>query len=160
SNRRVSRHRCAWVRDTDRVTSATASPPRRGIKVISNYHAFIGTSSPWRVAHARASSYPASPRRKTPLAGALAPARVRGGGGAGGVPSATMTWPACWLYPIPTPPPWWKLTQLAPLATLTMAFRNAQSLIASLPSFIDSVSRLGLATLPVSRWSRPITIGA
>jgi hypothetical protein len=28
------------------------------------------------------------------------------------------------------------------------------------PSFIDSVSRFGLATEPVSRWSRPITIGA
>ena len=30
------------------------------------------------------------------------------------VPSATITWPACRLYPMPTPPPWWKLTQVAP----------------------------------------------
>ena len=30
------------------------------------------------------------------------------------MPSATITIPACRLYPIPTPPPWWKLTQVAP----------------------------------------------
>ena len=38
--------------------------------------------------------------------------------------------------------------------------RIGQSAIASLPSFIDSVSRYGEATLPVSRSSRPMTIGA
>src|SRR3954466_6567160 len=32
--------------------------------------------------------------------------------------------------------------------------------MASEPSFIASVSRLGLATEPLSRWSRPITMGA
>ncbi|SCU06203.1 Uncharacterised protein [Staphylococcus aureus] len=40
------------------------------------------------------------------------------------------------------------------------AFNTAQSPTASLPSFILSVSRLGLATEPASKWSRPITIGA
>ena len=52
---------------------------------------------------------------------------------------------------MPTPPPWWKLTQLAPLATFTIALRSAQSLIASEPSFIASVSRFGDATEPQSR---------
>ena len=37
---------------------------------------------------------------------------------------------------------------------------HGQSAMASLPSRIASVSRLGEATEPVSRWSRPITIGA
>ena len=50
---------------------------------------------------------------------------------ASGVPSATITCPACSELPIPTPPPWWKLTQLAPLATFTIALRIAQSAIAS-----------------------------
>ena len=35
-----------------------------------------------------------------------------------------------------------------------------QSATASLPSRIASVSRYGLATEPLSRWSRPITTGA
>jgi hypothetical protein len=35
-----------------------------------------------------------------------------------------------------------------------------QSAMASEPSFIASVSRLGEATLPQSRWSRPMTMGA
>ena len=35
-----------------------------------------------------------------------------------------------------------------------------QSATASVPSRMASVSRLGDATEPVSRWSRPITIGA
>ena len=61
---------------------------------------------------------------------------------------------------MPTPPPWWKLTQLAPAAVFTSAFRSAQSAMASEPSFIASVSRLGDATLPQSRWSRPMTMGA
>ena len=43
---------------------------------------------------------------------------------------------------------------------LTSAFRIGQSAIASEPSFIASVSRLGDATEPQSRWSRPMTIGA
>ena len=52
---------------------------------------------------------------------------------------------------MPTPPPWCNETQVAPPATLSMALSNGQSLTASLPSCIDSVSRLGLATLPESR---------
>ena len=52
---------------------------------------------------------------------------------------------------MPTPPPWWKLTQLAPFAVFTSALRIAQSLIASEPSRIASVSRLGEATEPQSR---------
>ena len=61
---------------------------------------------------------------------------------------------------MPTPPPWWSETQLAPQAVLSSALSSGQSAIASEPSFIASVSRLGEATEPVSRWSRPITIGA
>ena len=68
-----------------------------------------------------------------------------------GVPSATITWPACSELPMPTPPPWWNDTHDAPLATLSSALRIAQSAIASLPSCIASVSRNGDATLPVSR---------
>jgi hypothetical protein len=41
-----------------------------------------------------------------------------------------------------------------------MALRSGQSETASDPSRIASVSRLGLATEPQSRWSRPMTIGA
>ena len=61
---------------------------------------------------------------------------------------------------MPTPPPWWTLTQVAPAATLSSAFRIGQSAIASEPSSIASVSRYGEATEPASRWSRPITTGA
>ena len=61
---------------------------------------------------------------------------------------------------MPTPPPWWKLTQVAPAAVLTRALRIGQSAIASEPSRIASVSRFGVATQPASRWSRPMTIGA
>lgn len=61
---------------------------------------------------------------------------------------------------MPTPPPWWMDTQEAPLAVLTRALSSGQSAMASEPSAIPSVSRYGLATLPVSRWSRPITTGA
>jgi len=43
---------------------------------------------------------------------------------------------------------------------LINAFSIGQSAMASLPSFIASVSRFGDATLPQSKWSRPITIGA
>ncbi len=62
--------------------------------------------------------------------------------------------------PIPTPPPWWMDTHVAPDAVLSMAFSSGQSAIASEPSFMPSVSRYGLATEPQSRWSRPSTIGA
>ena len=61
---------------------------------------------------------------------------------------------------MPTPPPWWMLTHVAPLEVLTSALSSGQSAIASLPSAIASVSRYGEATEPESRWSRPITIGA
>ncbi len=49
---------------------------------------------------------------------------------------------------MPTPPPWWKLTHVAPAAVLTRALRIGQSAIASEPSRMPSVSRYGLATLP------------
>ena len=68
--------------------------------------------------------------------------------------------PAWIEYPIPTPPPWWIDTHVAPAAVFTSAFRSGQSAMASLPSFIFSVSRFGEATEPQSRWSRPMTIGA
>ena len=42
----------------------------------------------------------------------------------------------------------------------TAKFSSGQSLTASVPSSMASVSRFGLATLPQSRWSRPITMGA
>ena len=48
---------------------------------------------------------------------------------------------------MPTPPPWWMLTQDAPEAVLTRAFSSGQSAIASLPSR----HRLGL---PVRRGHR------
>ena len=49
---------------------------------------------------------------------------------------------------MPTPPPWWNDTQVAPLAQLRSALSSGQSDTASEPSRIPSVSRLGLATLP------------
>ena len=52
---------------------------------------------------------------------------------------------------MPTPPPWWNDTQVAPLAMFSSALRIGQSAIASVPSCIASVSRKGDATLPVSR---------
>jgi len=61
---------------------------------------------------------------------------------------------------MPTPPPWWMETHVAPPAVLKSAFKSGQSETASDPSRIASVSRFGLATLPVPRWSRPMTIGA
>src|SRR4029078_6618327 len=61
---------------------------------------------------------------------------------------------------MPTPPPWWRETQVAPDAVLRRALSSAQSDTTSLPSFMLSVSRFGEATLPLSRWSRPITMGA
>ena len=67
------------------------------------------------------------------------------------VPSATITMPACCENPMPTPPPWWSETQVAPVAVLSNAFRSGQSETASVPSFIASVSRFGLATEPESR---------
>ena len=60
---------------------------------------------------------------------------------------------------MPTPPPWWIDTQVAPDAVFSSAFSSGQSAIASEPSAIASVSRYGEATEPESRWSRPITIG-
>ena len=55
---------------------------------------------------------------------------------------------------------WCRLTQVAPPAVLSKALSSGQSLTASLPSRIASVSRLGEATEPESRWSRPMTMGA
>ena len=51
--------------------------------------------------------------------------------------------PAWIELPIPTPPPWWTLTQVAPAAVFRSAFRIGQSAIASEPSRIASVSRYG-----------------
>ena len=79
---------------------------------------------------------------------------------ASSVPSATHTCPAWIERPMPTPPPWWIDTQVAPEAVLTRALSSGQSAIASEPSSMPSVSRYGEATEPQSRWSRPITIGA
>ncbi len=45
-------------------------------------------------------------------------------------------------------------------AQLSSALSSGQSETASEPSRIASVSRLGVATEPESRWSRPMTIGA
>ena len=68
--------------------------------------------------------------------------------------------PAWIELPIPTPPPWWTLTQCAPAAVLRSAFRIGQSAIASEPSASPRSRGTGDATEPASRWSRPITIGA
>jgi hypothetical protein len=61
---------------------------------------------------------------------------------------------------MPTPPPWWIETQVAPPAVLSSALSSGQSAIG-----VGAVlHRLGLAvgeaTEPQSRWSRPMTIGA
>ena len=53
--------------------------------------------------------------------------------------------------PMPTPPPWCRLTQVAPPAVLSKAFSSGQSETASEPSHMPSVSRFGLATEPESR---------
>ncbi len=42
---------------------------------------------------------------------------------------------------MPTPPPWWMLTQLAPEDVLSSAFSSGQSATASVPSAMPSVSR-------------------
>ncbi len=68
--------------------------------------------------------------------------------------------PAWIERPIPTPPPWWIDTHVAPDAVLANALSSGQSAMASEPSAIDSVSRYGEATEPESRWSRPMTTGA
>ncbi len=60
---------------------------------------------------------------------------------ASAVPSASDTWPAWMERPMPTPPPWWMETQVAPEAVLTSAFSSGQSAMASEPSAIASVSR-------------------
>ena len=51
---------------------------------------------------------------------------------------------------MPTPPPWWIDTHVAPLAVFSNAFSSGQSATASEPSCIASVSRFGLATEPES----------
>jgi hypothetical protein len=60
---------------------------------------------------------------------------------------------------MPTPPPWWTLTQDAP-PRVDQRVEDGQSAMASEPSRMASVSRFGEATEPQSRWSRPMTIGA
>ena len=70
---------------------------------------------------------------------------------ASGVPSQTITTPECCEKPMPTPPPWCSDTQVAPPATFNIALSSGQSDTASDPSCMLSVSRLGEATLPLSR---------
>jgi hypothetical protein len=48
----------------------------------------------------------------------------------------------------PTPPPWWIDPQVVPEAQLNNAFSSGQSVTASEPSRIASVSRLGTGTEP------------
>ena len=79
---------------------------------------------------------------------------------ASAVPSQQITMPACCENPIPTPPPWCNETHVAPDAVFNNALSNGQSDTASEPSRMASVSRLGEATDPESRWSRPMTTGA
>jgi len=66
-------------------------------------------------------------------------------------PSARTTIPLWIELPMPTPPPWWTLTHVAPAAVLSSALRIGQSAMASEPSSIASVSRYGEATEPESR---------
>src|ERR1035438_7731917 len=100
----------------------------------------IGTRTPRSTATASASSYPASTCLITPVAGSLVSTRSSFCA-ASGVPSATHTCPAWIDRPMPTPPPWWTLTQVAPEAALTSAFRIGQSAIASEPSAIAPLAR-------------------
>ena len=86
----------------------------------------------------------------TPIPGSLVSTRASFCA-ASRVPSANDTWPAWMDRPMPTPPPWWIETQLAPDAVLIMALSSGQSAIASEPSAMASVSRYGLATEPQSR---------
>ena len=119
----------------------------------------IGIRTPIRRAVSMPISYPASACRTTPMPGSLVSTRSRRQAPSA-VPSATTTTPAWIDLPIPTPPPWCTDTHDAPDAVFTSALRIGQSAIASDPSRMPSVSRSGEATLPASRWSRPITIGA
>src|SRR6266571_7209463 len=143
-------------RERPHIATHVPSMPRQAAQPC---HASDGSSSPCCRAHAIASSYPASAWRITPVAGSFHSTRSMRRA-ASGVPSHTITMPACWEKPMPTPPPWWNDTQVAPLAQLRSALSSGQSETASEPSFIASVSRLGLATEPESRWSRPIATGA
>src|SRR5215210_1813398 len=68
------------------------------------------------------------------------------------VPSATLTWPAWMDRPIPTPPPWWIDTQVAPLAVLTSALSSGQSAMASEPA---DAGRQPLVGDPVLRGADP-----
>src|SRR5205814_192145 len=103
-----------------------------------------------KAATVMASGYPASTWRRTPVPGSVVSTRSSRSA-ISSVPSATTTIPAWSEFPIPTPPPWWTLTQVAPAATFSSAFRIGQSPIASEPSRIASVSRYGEATDPESR---------
>ena len=118
-------------RDSRRRPPSLGSRRRRGLR-----EAVLG--SPPR-------ALPRSPRRDAaahPVPGSVVSTRSSRSA-ASSVPSATTTMPAWIELPIPTPPPWWTLTQVAPAATLSSAFRIGQSAIASEPSSIASVSRYG-----------------
>src|SRR3546814_1121633 len=75
----------------------------------------------------------------TPVAGSFHSTRSRRRA-ASSVPSQTMTMPECCEKPIPTPPPWWSETQVAPLAVLRRALSSGQSETASEPSRMASRS--------------------
>ena len=79
---------------------------RRNPRVFDDQHQRVrpGICTPRSRATWMASSYPASAWRRTPIAGSLVNTRSSRFAAAG-VPSATITWPACSEYPMPTPPP-------------------------------------------------------
>ena len=109
---------------------------RRDLRYEDYYERYLRGGIAARVIDA----FPASTWRMIPIPGSLVSTRsillaARS------VPSATQTWPAWIERPMPTPPPWWMETQVAPEAVLTSALRSAQSAMASEPSFIPSVSR-------------------
>ena len=100
----------------------------------------IGIRTPRSAATSSARSYPASTWRMTPIPGSLVSTRSIFWA-ARSVPSATQTWPAWIERPMPTPPPWWIDTQVAPEEVAVSALSSGQSAIASEPSAIASVSR-------------------
>src|SRR5699024_11210264 len=73
----------------------------------------IGTRTPRSWATPSAREYPASTWRITRMAASLV-SRRSSFCRARSVPSARPTWPAWIERPMPTPPPWWIETQVAP----------------------------------------------
>src|SRR5262249_44260672 len=150
---------CRVDDDEDAEKEADLAPQRRFAAAVVSRHARCGMRTPLSRATDSAVPCPAPAWRTMPTAGWTVSPRSSLFAAAS-VPSATMTMPACSELPMPTPPPWWKLTHDAPPAQLARAFKRGQSAMASEPSFMASVSRKGDATEPQSRWSRPMTMGA